>query len=212
MHKLTLPAALCVLGLSAASAQAASFSFSGIFEGDDDVQLFDFSVGAASTVTLVSYSYAGGVQADGTIVAAGGFDPILALFDAAGNLIDQFDDGPNPVPADPVTGLEYDTFLDIAVDAGEYTAAIMQYDNFAPANLGQAFARQGDPFFTAGFGCSAGQFCDAEGNNRTAAWAFDILGVDDAVIPNPAPVPLPASAPLLLAGLAAINIVRRRKS
>ena len=44
-------------------------------------------------------------------ITPGGFDPILALFNAAGVLIDQNDDGGSNVPADPNTGSHYDTFL-----------------------------------------------------------------------------------------------------
>ena len=41
---------------SMGAAQAANFSFTGIFTQDDDVQLFSFVVGAPSTVTLLTYS------------------------------------------------------------------------------------------------------------------------------------------------------------
>ncbi len=54
--------------------QAADFSFRGNFSTDDEVHLFNFSVGATSTVTLKTLSYAGGTQADGTVISAGGFD------------------------------------------------------------------------------------------------------------------------------------------
>ncbi len=81
------------VGLYAGSAQAANVSFTGSFATDDAVQLFNFSVGAPSSVTLRTYSYAGGVQANGNVVSAGGFDPILALFNSTGHLITQNDDG-----------------------------------------------------------------------------------------------------------------------
>lgn len=48
------------------------------------MQLFNFTVGASSTVTLVTKSYAGGILADGTVISACGFDPILTLFDSTG--------------------------------------------------------------------------------------------------------------------------------
>ncbi len=64
------------------------FSFRGTFGADDEVALFDFTANGASTVTLRTYSYAGGTQADGTPIAAGGFDPILTHFDGTGLLID----------------------------------------------------------------------------------------------------------------------------
>jgi hypothetical protein len=65
----------------------------GSFTNDNDVQLFNFSVGMTSNVTLRTYSYAGGTNAAGTVISRGGFDPILALFSSAGALIGQNDDG-----------------------------------------------------------------------------------------------------------------------
>lgn len=196
----------------AASAGTQNYSFTGNFSGDADVQFFNFTIGATSDVTLRSYSYAGGTMADGTVIAAGGFDPILALWDGNGNLIEQYDDGPGPVPGDPDNGRHYDTNLTLTgLAAGSYTASIMQYDNFASgSNLSDGF-RYTDASFTAGAGCSNGQFCDAFGSNRTSAWAFDVLGVDTAVTPNPSAVPLPAGLPLILTGLLGVGILGRRK-
>ena len=209
-----------ILGLAlmaglAGNASAASFSFTGTFSADDDVQLFNFTADGTSLVTLRTYSYAGGVQADGNIVSAGGFDPILALFDSAGNLIDQNDDG-SAVPVDPNTGAAFDTELSLILEAGDYIVAVTQFDNFAVGpTLADGFSAQGDPFFTAGLGaCSNGQFCDVSGvdpfNNRTNEWAFDVLNVVDAVAP-PA-VPVPAAVWLFGSGLLGlVGMARRRR-
>ena len=182
--------ALLVPGLGAAQPAGAAFSFRGNFAADDDVQIFTFVVGGESPVTLVTYSYAGGTQADGTVIPRGGFDPILALFDAAGNLIGQNDDGGGGnVPTDPVTGRAYDTFLQTVLSPGEYSVAVMQYNNFAAGQtLAEGFARVGQPFFTAAWGCSNGQFCDVGASNRTSSWAFDILGVLSIIVDENDPV------------------------
>lgn len=195
---------------TAANAVPQDFSFTGSFVGDADVQLFNFTVGALSTVTLRSYSYAGGTMADGTVISAGGFDPILALWDSAGNLVNQWDDGPDAVPSDPVTGSQYDTNLTISsLAAGNYTASIAQYDNFAAGtNLSSGFVRSSSTF-TSTYGCSNGQFCDVNGDNRTSFWAFDVLGVESASAPSA--VPLPAGLPLMLSGLFALAFLARRK-
>ncbi len=198
---------------SAAYATTMDFSFTGTFAGDAEVQQFNFTIGATSNVTLRSYSYAGGTMADGTIVAAGGFDPILALWDSLGNLVGEFDDGPETVPVDPATGAAFDTNLILlGLTAGSYTATITQFSNFAlGTNLSQGFQQSGATF-TSGFGCSNGQFCDFTGNNRSNFWAFDVLGVDSAVAP-PSGVPVPAGLPLLLSGLFGFGLLaRRRKS
>src|SRR3954449_4659978 len=120
------------LGILAASlASAANFSFQGSLTRDDQVQLFTFSVGSASTVTLRTWSYAGGVNAAGATIARGGFDPILALFDSTGARINQNDDGNSNVPADSVTTAHFDTFLQSVLGPGVYTVSVMEYDNFA---------------------------------------------------------------------------------
>ncbi len=200
-------AIVAVLGLSLAMAtQAASLSFTGNFSKDDDVQLFNFSVTTPSTVTLVTWSYAGGVNSAGTSIPEGGFDPILALYNAAGTFIDNNDDGDcGQVPESVVTGSCFDTYFQSTIQPGDYTVAIQQYDNFALGNLSDGFSETGLPFFTSEYGCSNGQFCDVDGYNRTKAWAFDILNVDSAAV-----VPLPASIWFLVTGIAGLVWRSRR--
>src|SRR5438309_8531640 len=111
MKKFAIILTAATLALSGAPAAAANFSYTGTLSNPDQVLLFDFVVGAPSTVTLRTYSYAGGTNAAGTVIPRGGFDPILALFDASGNEINQNDDGGGNVPADAVTGANFDTFL-----------------------------------------------------------------------------------------------------
>lgn len=214
-RKLALGSTVAAFIALSGNAHALDFSFTGNLTGDDDVQLFAFSVGALSTVTMRTYSYAGGTQADGNIVAEGGFDPILALFDSAGNLVDQNDDGfvglgSCAVPASGVTGSEFDTCLEASLAAGSYQVAVMQYDNFANGpTLGDGFRETGDAFFTSGLGgCSNGQFCDVDAFNRTNFWAFDILNVNQA-----STVSEPAMLGLFGLGLVSLGLgARRRKT
>ncbi len=81
-----------VLLTSYGAAQAVNVSFTGTFGQDDAVQFFTFTADGVSTVTLRSSGYAGGTQADGHVLSAGGFDPGLAMFDATGVLLVQQDD------------------------------------------------------------------------------------------------------------------------
>ncbi|MPV86027.1 DVUA0089 family protein [Ostreibacterium oceani] len=150
---------------------AADFSFRGQLSNDDEFLLFNFAVDETSDVTLITHSYAGGVNSRGEIIPQGGFDPILSLFDSAGVLIDNNDDGScSEVPVDSVTGECYDTFLTARLDPGEYTVSITQYDNFPRGeNLSDGF-----------LGANTTGFVDVTGNTRTSSWAFDVLNVRSA--------------------------------
>lgn len=193
-----------VIGLTLCGAQApaSDLSFVGNFTTADDVQLFNLVVGAPSTVTLRTWSYAGGTNAQGDTIARGGFDPILALFDSSGARINQNDDGGALVPADLITGQHYDTYLGSLLNAGAYAVSVMAYSNFS---RGPTLA---DGFF------GGGSFTDATGNARDTHWAFDVLNVDSASVVSPPPgVPEPASWAMMITGLGAVGgILRRRRS
>ena len=211
LKKLGMILALCgMIG----SANAANFSFTGKFQYDNDVQLFSFVVSSASTVSLRSWSYAGGVNAAGQTIARGGFDPILALFDATGTKIDQQDDAECPaVAADSVTDRCYDTFFTTLLQAGTYTASVQQYDNFAYDSLALGFMKDGVEYQSFRDG-----FIDSGMDKRNGLWAFDVLNVAAAALPPPGDVPPsgdvpePASLGLLGAGLLGMATLRRRKA
>lgn len=193
--------------------QGLDFSFNGSFTADDDVQLFEFSIDTQASVTLRSVGYAGGLNAAEESVSAGGFDPILTLFDADLNVIDVNDDGlPPNVGIDPVSGISYDPFLESDLAAGNYTVALTQFDNFHDGltdDLSLGFGRDGEPnfTFTDGFGTAA-FFNDFGGNARTGNWAFDILNVSQA---SAVAVPEPSCSLLLMTAFG-MNFVRRKRA
>lgn len=212
-----------VLALGVVSTgHAANISFTGNFTQDDDVQFFNFSVGAPSLITLRSWSYAGGTNAAGQAIARGGFDTILALFNqGSGALISQNDDGGALVSADALTGANFDTFLQTNLSPGNYLVSVQQYDNFANGpNVSNGFTRQGQGNFTPGLtnatDCAANQFIDVTGvlggHCRDSHWAFDILNVENATEIPLNPVPEPATLILLGSSLAfGVSAVRRRR-
>jgi hypothetical protein len=95
-----------------------TFSFRGSLPSGDSVARFDFVSELGGTVTAQSYGYDGGVNGAGETIAAGGFDPILTLFDSGNNQIAENDDDPN-------RGL--DSFLQREITAGNYVIQIRAF-------------------------------------------------------------------------------------
>ncbi len=179
----------------AASLGAGTVSFTGSLAQDDGVALMRFSVApGASHVVIHTLSYAGG-----------GFDPYLAVFNAAGLLLAQNDNGQLAVPADAVSGFRFDAFLDLSsLTGGNYLLALTEADNFANGPAFQdGFSRAGEGNFTgADMGVAGGSFLDIGGNQRTPAWAVDLAGVE---------APEPATVALAGAGLLAMLLGARRR-
>ncbi len=80
-----------------AMAQDAYYSWQGQFQSATDTQSFVFgltnSVNSAETLHFNTWSHFGGTNAAGDLVASGGFDPILSLFDGDGASYGANDDG-----------------------------------------------------------------------------------------------------------------------
>lgn len=200
--------------------KADSFSFTGSLAAGNQVQLFDFTVGATSNVILETWSYAGGTNAAGTVIARGGFDPILAVFNSTGAIVGQNDDGGSHVAAD-ITGAHFDTWLNLTtLAAGNYSVAVMQYDNFANGpNFSNGFVEAGNPNFATTFNggsCGTNPFVDVAGAGanscRDSQWAFDILGVESASVGGtPVGTPEPGTLVFLGSGLLGLAAARRRR-
>ncbi len=205
--RVCLVRALSLIIFVGSFATAADFSFSGTFAADDSRQLFSFNLAATSTVTLQTYSYAGGVNQAGMIIPEGGFDPILTLFDSTGLLINENDDGYANVSVDSVTGQHWDSYIHTTLAAGTYTIALTQYDNFPNGSyLSDGFSRMGQLNFTNAFGCLAGAFCDRTGDSRTADWEFDVSGT-----PSATAIPEPEMPVLVFMSIVFIGAFHRRK-
>lgn len=202
MKPIALLLALCA---AVSSASAANISYTGEFAYDNEVKLFQFNVDTLSTVGLRTWSYAGGINAAGEAIARGGFDPIMALFNSAGQLVGEQDDGGcRKVAADAVTRQCWDINYSIELAPGTYTASLQQYNHYSvSSNLADGFYYQDDQYRNFRNG-----FVDEMDVKRNGSWAVDLLNVS---LPAPAGVPEPGSIWLVGAALAGLTALRRRQ-
>lgn len=164
--------------LTSASARAANLSFTGSFTDPNETRSASFSLTAPATVTIQSSSW-----------AAGGFDPVLTLFDATnGNYIQEQDD----ISANPPN---LDFQLIQALPVGNYQAVLSVVGNYANGanpggNFSDGFTNSGDFF------------------SRTKTYDFEILNVS-----APTAVPEPSSLiGTVVAGLTISRLKRRLSS
>jgi uncharacterized protein (TIGR03437 family) len=172
-------------------AAAQGSSYTGSFAADDDKRSFYFSLTQSGTITLRTWSYAGGMNAAGATIPEGGFDPTISVFDANGNLVAwNRDGGCGTVAADSATSFCWDSYLALQLPAGSYEAVLTQSDNLPNGpTLAQSFVY--DPLlctgplicptdaqgnFTAAPGNAAPGFWDFFPSKRTASYALDIMG------------------------------------
>ena len=191
------------------TALAGNISYAGTFINDNDVQLFTFNLPAPSTVTLLTLGYGGGVNAAGQTIAAGGFEPVLGLFDSTGvALSGPIQPGNNNPPCSPRNpdpardNFCLDAYAQFTLGAGSYTVSLSQSPNDPLGNLSDGFFYVNavpDPNFNNGF---VGSF----GLQGTGNWALDILNVDTG-----APTPEPTTGALAALGVA-VAIWRGRRA
>jgi hypothetical protein len=153
-----------------------------------------------------TFGYAGGTNGQGTVIAAGGFDPDLSLFDSSGNLLDQNDDGTGFVAVDSTTGNAFDSYLTDSLGVGSYTVALTESPNFANGpTLGDSFLFAGQGDFTCSYFLgSSGAFCDASFSQRNGNYALDIT--TPGVSP-PSATPEPASLVLTVSGVSLLFLL-----
>ncbi len=203
IQKCLIALLLCSSQVASADAILAHFSFTGSFANDSDVQLFDFSISADTTlVSINTLSLIGGTNAAGEVITGGGFNPYLSLWDqSTGNWV--FDTAIKNTADEALissaSSYSYGTLM-----AGNYILALSQFDNVAAGtNLSAGFAADlglssfaGSPPFTLNGGGGSGH------------WAVDFHNVDSASI---SAVPLPGAFGFMVSGLLGMAALIRRK-
>ncbi len=177
---------LCAIVALLSPLLAADFSFLGTFGQDDERRQFTFTLIQPATVTLRTWSYAGGINSAGTQIDAGGFDPSLSLFDSTGLLVAlNRDGGCGKVAADPVTTWCWDAFLATPLPPGAYQLVLTESENTPRApSMADPFVYDGAGNFTAApVTTAAAGFWDFTPDRRGNSYAVDINGVDSAELP-----------------------------
>jgi hypothetical protein len=169
---------------------------SGTLSSVADVRLESLMLSSATSLTVFTTSYGGGMNLDGTTAPAGGFQPSVALYDTGGSAIAQTTGSYPNNAGDPATGIVGDSyFLASNLMAGDYILAIANWDT------------TGDPisgFVNPGTGSS---FPDVGGNSRVGKYTLDISSSTAASTPEPASLWLTLSA---AAGMCVVLRIRRK--
>jgi hypothetical protein len=172
-------------------------SFSGLFSGDSNIQVFAVNVGAGMGVlTAATFSYGGGHDLTGASVTVptpgdGGFATQIAVFDSGGNFMGNT--GTSNCPSfgqqnNGATGECFDNALSLGVAPGTYYVALTE-SGISGGNLSNgnnlfttvpsainlaAFNQGSGGNFTASYSCGQAAFCDVFGDPMDGTYDLDI--------------------------------------
>ncbi len=198
MLKTLLLRALAALALAGAGAgaHAADTTVHGNLLYDTDVVRIDFTVASPGNVTLWTDSWLAGLN----------FDPTLALFDSAFDLVTIGDDTPDPATLLPGQG-GFDSQIKLAsLLPGVYHLALTASGNDALGpTFGDGFSLAGTPPILISEWNQPSYDINANDQKGTF-WQVHLDGVASV-----AAVPEPSELALMLVGLVAIGTVARRQ-
>lgn len=198
---------------------ANTLSYTGSLNTDDDTYSATFTIAVDSVFTARSFSFAGGTNAQGQVFGPGGFAPVLSLFQGPSDELVRSavaNAGGHGGHFDATTGLPWDAYMNLSLTAGEYTIVLSQDGNFANGPfLSDGFLMAGQTDYTGqAWGSPGSMFVltnsgtEFDGRSRTNHWAFDITaqGLQAQAVPEP------DGLALMLAGLASLGLVHRRRA
>lgn len=204
--------------------RAETVSYTGMLANPQDSFATIVSVGGGGLVTLQTYGFGGGVNAAGTAIAAGGFDPFVGLFSGTGDSA-LFVDGTSDILTNFTPGCPSAGTVTVGSVAGQCGDVDLQFTGLAPGTytvlltdgeylpvaVFEDSGTLGDGFFDLTGGVF--QTCVDENNCNldTANWALDVTVGSGSTTP-PA-VPEPPSMELAGMGMvfAACWVYRRHK-
>jgi hypothetical protein len=204
-------AVVVFLGVASACSFGETVSYTGALSNPEDTAAISVTLSADGSIVLQSYGFGGGINAAGTTIAAGGFDPFVGLFSGTGDgavFVDGTSDiltnyTPGCPPAGTVMLGSTATCGDVNLQftglaAGTYTVVLSDGAYLPAALFEDPGGVLGDGFFDLTGGVF--QTCDTNGdcNDDTADWALDITTSGTSAAP---PVPEPASVELAATGV-----------
>jgi PEP-CTERM motif len=220
---------------SCTTTASGAISCTGTLANPEDVFTEQFTVsGAPTSVTLQTYGFGGGTNANGDLISPGGTDPFLAIFSGTGPTATILTDGTAPPGPNPFgTSLDLSNYLSFAgcgpahtvswggaavcgditmtlpsLAGGTYTVVLTDGQYQANAVFDNGTLGEGYTDFT------GGQFCNLQDSNGIAcpntsgAFALDITGLPA----GPSTTPEPASLLLFGSGLVGIYWKIRRRA
>jgi hypothetical protein len=226
--------ALLVVAVHPATADTAT-SYTGNLASSSDVYSLVFNVTGATSETVVvqTWSFGGGVNAAGNTIAAGGFDPFVAIFDGTGPTASIATDAVgNPFAASDALS-DYGSFMgcppaqmaniggplcgdvtmSLLLGPGAYTLVLSDALNDANAVFDNGTLGEGFTDFTGG----VFQTCNTDDTGTTTCaadasnFAFDLTTSSGTGGGGTTPTPEPSLLALLAAGILSVAALARTK-
>jgi hypothetical protein len=197
-------AILAALSAAAGLASATPISLIGTLSSPEDTYTTTVTLANPGTVTLQTWSFGGGTNAANTLIPAGGFDPLIAIFAGTGAGATLETSGPitygtsdalsnyasftgcppaGTVTIGSFTGNCGDITMSLALGAGTYTVLLSDAGYIPNAVFDNGTLGEGFTDLTGG----AFQTCVNADNciTGTANWAFDITTSGASSVPEP---------------------------